>query len=334
MKKGVIIELRDKYAYVLSHNGKIKKIKREYYHEVGQDIQIPFITMKRVVPVVAVACSLIIGIVINSFRQGAIQEVQAMSYLSLSVNPGIVLKVDANDQIVAVSYTNQEGKEITSEIDFINKSLEDSVIIFIDYCFENGYFENNNQIDINVISDDEERITKIESQVQTLIENYLKDHQVTITIQIDEVTTSQQESAESLGIPDTKVKLIDLILYYYPELDKETLAKMKVDDLIDYLEDVGYDEDLLDRLEDEIEENEKHAEEASEESSESSSSKKKISGEEAKKIALNEVDGRVDDVDYEDDENVFEICIKTSSGKKYEVIIDAGTGNVLKVEED
>jgi|GEM_PF-3828385 len=321
MKKGVILELRDQYTYVLSRHGKIRRIKREYHHEVGQEIQMPLFSITKLLPVVLVSCAVVVAFVLNPFN--TISQVQALSYLSLSVNPGIVLKVDDNDQIVSVSYTNQEGQEIINKVDLVNRTLDDSVIIFVDYCFENGYFQNNNKIDINVISDDKERISKIENQVRMLVEAYLKEHQVTITIQIDEVTSSQQENAETLGIPDTKMKLIDLVVYYYPHLNKEKLARESVDDLIEYLEDKGYDEELLDHLEDQIEENEK-----------ANANNQKISYEEAKKIALNEVAGKIDEVDYEDDQNVYEVKIEANDHQEYEIIIDAGTGNVIRIEKD
>lgn len=322
MKKGVIVELRNQYTYVLTQNSQIKKIKREYFHEVGQEIQIPFFNIKKAVPVMLMACVLLAVIVINPFQETA--QVQALSYVSLSVNPGLVLKVNDQDQIESVSYTNQEGQQMTKDIDFINKTVDESVILFIDYCFENNYFQNNNKIDINVISDDQERIQKIEQQVQTLIENYLREHQVTITIQMDEVSSSQQESAKTLGIPDSKMKLIDLVLYYYPELDKEKLAKESVDDLIDYLEDAGYDEDMLDHLEDELEKQEKHNQ---------GSYQKNITKEQAKEIALKEVNGKIDDIEYEDDENIYEVEIKVNR-QEYKVKINAYNGEVISVEED
>lgn len=332
-KKGVIIELRDQYTYVLSHNGKITKIKREYYHEIGQEIQLSLIPTTKLIPIVFVACAIVIAFIVNPFK--TLPEVQALSYLSLSVNPGIVLKVDDNDQIVAVSYTNQEGQQIINEIDLVNRTLDDSVIIFIDYCFENGFFQNNNQIDINVISDNTERINKLEQQVQTLIQDYLKEHQVTVSIKIDEVTSSQQENAQNLGIPDTKMKLIDLILYYYPHLDKEKLARESVDDLIEYLEDQGYDEHMLDHLEDTIEENEKtNQSQNNDDHHQSHTHTQNISGEEAKRIALNAVNGTIDDVDYDHEDNVYEIKVKTDDHKEYEIKIDASSGKVIEIEED
>lgn len=323
MKKGVIIELRNQYTYVLTQNGKIKRIKREYYHEVGQEIKLSWLASKKLVPIVIVACICMFAIVFSSFQQTT--NVQALSYVSLSVNPGLVLKVNDQDQIESVSYTNQEGQQVTKKIDFVNKSIDESVILFIDYCFENGYFQNNHKIDINVISDDKNRIQNIENQVRTLIENYLNEHQVTITIQMDEVSSSQQKNAKTLGIPDSKMKLIDLVLYYYPQMNKESLARESVDDLIDYLEDAGYDEHMLDRLEDEIEQQE--------ESNKNQTSQRVITFDEAKKIALNQINGEIEDCEYEDDENVYEVEIK-SKNKEYKVIIDAFQGNVISVEED
>lgn len=319
MKKGVIIELRNQYTYVLTQNGKVKKIKREYSHEVGQEIKLALWSSKKLAPIIVMTCICMLVIGFHSFKQTA--NVQALSYVSLSVNPGLVLKVNEQDQIESVSYTNQDGKQMTQKIDFVNKSIDDSVILFIDYCFENGYLQNNHKIDINIISDDQHRIQNIEKQVSTLIENYLNERQVTMTIQLDEVSSSQQKNAKTLGIPDSKMKLIDLVLHYYPHLNKKTLSKKSVDDLIDYLEDAGYDEHMLERLEDELEEQERN------------DSQRIITLEQAKQIACQQIHGEIEDCEYEDDENVYEIEIK-SENIEYTVIIDAVNGNVMSVEND
>lgn len=254
MRKGVIIECKDQYTYVFCSKGNMKKIKREYFHEVGQEIKLSNFSLPKVVSLVMVSCAIIIAVIFNPFQ--STQQVQALSYISLSVNPGLVLKVDSQQNIVAVSYTNKDGETLTSKIDFINKSLDDSVRLFLDYCFDNNLFANNNKIDINVISDDQNQIKELEKKVQALVSNYLNEHQATVSIQIDKVTEIQQTQAKELGIPDSKMKLVDLVRKYYPQYTQEELARKSVDDLLDYLEDKGYDEDLLDKLEDDLEEQE------------------------------------------------------------------------------
>jgi len=251
MKKGVIIELKNEYTYVLLPKGKMKKIKREYNHEIGKEISISLLSPTKILSLALVSCMIIIAIIVNPFQK--ITPIQALSYVTMSVNPGLVLKVNEKNKIVAVSYTNQEGELLTQKVKFVNKTLDESVILFIDYCFENNYFQNNNKIDVNVISDDQNQIKNVEQQVQNLIQEYLKEHQMNVTIKIDQVSQTQKEDAQNLGIPDSKVKLIDLVLKYYPHLSKEQLAHESVDDLIDYLEDCGYDEELLDKMEDTLE---------------------------------------------------------------------------------
>lgn len=251
MKKGVIIELKDQYTYVLCPNAQVKRIKREYHHEIGKEIQIPYLNHHQLIPLFITACLVLSFFVFNSIYHQT--PVQALSYISLKVNPGLVLKVDENQKIIAVSYTNKDGQELTQKMSFVDKKLNDGVVLFIDYCFENHYFQNNHEIDINVISDQKENIQSLEKQIRKLIEDYIKTHSVKVSISMDKVSSSQQKDAQNLNIPDSKMKLIDLILKYYPNKNKQTLARESVDDLIEYLEDKGFDEDILDRMEDDIE---------------------------------------------------------------------------------
>lgn len=250
MKKGVILELKDQYTYILCSNGKMKKIKREYFHEVGQEIEISSFQFKKGISLALVTCIVILAFIFYPKNQ---IEAYAMSYVSLSVNPGIVFKVDQDYNVSGVTYTNQEGSEIVQQNDFVNQTLNDSIIAFIEYCFNHNYFNDNNEININVMSDDENQIQNIESQVKNIINDYMSHHQITITLYLDQTTDTQQEEAEKLGISNSKLKLINLVLKYYPNFNKIKLSHMDVDDLIDLLEHCGEDEELLDYLEDDIE---------------------------------------------------------------------------------
>lgn len=246
MRKGVIIDMKNQYTYVLYHDAKVKRIKREYYHEIGKEITLPYISMTSFKIPLILACLLLVISIIH--------PVQATnSYISLSVNPGLVFKVDEHEKVVAVSYTNKDGQALTSQVNFVDESLEDSITLFIDYCFENHYFQNNNNIDINVICDDQSQVTKLESKINQIVNHYLDSHSVSFTLSLDKVSDTQKQEANALDIPDSKVKLIDLILYYYPNLDKKDLAKESVDDLIDLLENQGLDDDLFEHLEEKYE---------------------------------------------------------------------------------
>lgn len=316
MKKGVIIELRDQYTYVLCKDAKIKKIKREYYHEVGKTIDIPFMTKARIIPALMVTCLVVIAVSFNVLR--APSSVQALSYVSLSVNPGLVFKIDENQKVTAVSYTNKEGNEMTKKIDFVDQSLDDCVVLFIDYCFENNYFNQDKKIDINVISDHTNQIQSLEKQINDTIDNYLKTHQISLSVSLDQVSNTQEKDAKELGIPNSKLKLIDMILKYYPNLNKNDLANTSVDDLIDYLEDKGYDEDLLDHLEDELEKEE-------------SQSKKNITLQQAKNTALKKVNGTITKTKEDNDD--YTIYIQKDH-YLYEIEVNKTTGKIDEIEKE
>lgn len=61
---------------------------------------------------------------------------------------------------------------------------------------------------------------------------------------------------------------------------------------------------------------------------------KTITEEKAKAIALNEVKGTVKCIDYDHEDNIYEVEIKVSHKEKYEIEIDAQTGKVVSVEKD
>lgn len=256
MRKGIIIDIKDQYTYVLYKNAKIKKIKREYNHEIGHEISFS-LPMKKTIPLLVLSCFLFIAFVFNPFYH---QPVQALSYITLNVNPGLVFEVD-DYKVVGIRYMNKDGQNLISKIDFLNHSLDESLYMFIDYCFEYQLFNQNNNIDINVLCDDESQIQDIENNIQNIIHQYLKTHQKTIHLSLDEVSKNQENNAKDLGVANSKIKLIDYIVNHYPQYNKNDLVNESIDDLLDLLEEKGYDEDILDRLEDSLEEDDDDDEE-------------------------------------------------------------------------
>lgn len=62
-------------------------------------------------------------------------------------------------------------------------------------------------------------------------------------------------------------------------------------------------------------------------------SSQKITANKAKEIALNRVNGKVKSVDYNDDDNEYEVEI-VKDDIEYEIIIDASSGKILEVEKE
>ena len=252
--KGVIVQLKDEYTYVLTKDARIKKIKRTFNHEIGMEIEINQFSYKRIIPIVFISCLIVVAFTLSPLKNGTNNvEASELGYISLSINPDIIFKIDNDLKVIDVTYTNSDANAVIENIDFVNQSLYQGVINFIDYCYDKNYLNEQSDITVNVISENEEDISRLETIINSAIESYMNEINLSVSLSIDEVSNSQSLCADELGITETKLKLIDLIIEYNSYYTREELASEDIDDLLELLEDYGLDEDLLEHLEDQIE---------------------------------------------------------------------------------
>ena len=252
--KGVIVQLKDEYTYVLIKDTRIKKIKRIFNHEIGMEIEVSQFSYKRIIPIALISCLLVFAFALSPLKNGTNNvEASELGYISLSINPDIIFKIDDDLKVIDVTYTNSDGNTVIENIDFVNQSLYQGVINFIDYCYDKNYLNEQSDITVNVISENEEDISRLETIINSAIESYMNEINLSVSLSIDEVSNSQSLCADELGITETKLKLIDLIIEYNSYYTREELASEDIDDLLELLEDYGLDEDLLEHLEDQIE---------------------------------------------------------------------------------
>nr|WP_314466448.1 anti-sigma factor domain-containing protein [uncultured Clostridium sp.] len=149
--KSVVLEIKGKFAAVLSDDGSIKKVKNKNYM-VGQEIwsiqKEEDLKMKKLPITKKMAlCASCAAIMLFSTGAGVWAYAAPYSYVSLDVNPSIEYTLNRLDRVIKVKAVNDDGQAILDELklsDLKNKSIENAILATVQQISNEGYFKGSN----------------------------------------------------------------------------------------------------------------------------------------------------------------------------------------------
>jgi len=149
--KSVVLEIKGKFAAVLSDDGSIKKVKNINY-AVGQEIwsiqKEEDLKMKKLPVTKKMAlCASCAAIMLFSAGAGVWAYAAPYSYVSLDVNPSIEYTLNRLERVIKVKAVNDDGQAILDELnmtDLKNKSIEDAILATVQQISNEGYFTESN----------------------------------------------------------------------------------------------------------------------------------------------------------------------------------------------
>lgn len=149
--KSVVLEIKGKFAAVLSDDGSIKKVKNKNY-AVGQEIwsiqkEEDFIMKKISVTKKMALCASCAAIILFSAGAGVWAYAAPYSYVSLDVNPSIEYTLNRLDRVIKVNAVNDDGQAILAELNMAGlkyKSIEDAILATVPQISNEDYFKESN----------------------------------------------------------------------------------------------------------------------------------------------------------------------------------------------
>lgn len=133
--KAIIVEIKGKYAAVLTDDGVVIKIKNRNYC-LGQEIAIKNNSNK----LIRIAASAAAAIMI--FVTPAWAYLTPYSYVSLDVNPSFEFSINRFDRVLTVKAVNDDGEKLSKNIDIgglKNKEIQNAVKSVLSELKNQGY---------------------------------------------------------------------------------------------------------------------------------------------------------------------------------------------------
>ena len=280
------------------------------------------------------------------------------SRVDIDVNPGVEIVTNKKNKVLDVQSTNKDGEIVIDRMDLKNTELKVAVNALIGSMVQKGYIvDNSTGILVTVRNGDPDKAQKVKEEVLddinfALYKNDLKANVMnqTLTDTVD-VSKFAKENNISVG----KAVFVLNLAAKDNSLDAKELAKMKISeiaelvakkgidirDIVDYDDEDSIWENISDAIEDIDEDVNENATVTKEnESVYSAGTKKQISVDEAKQIALAHANLAQKDVtfvktklDNEDNRIVYKIEFVISN-IEYDYEIDAVSGEIISSDSD
>lgn len=202
MKKGIIMEINERFLTVLTPEGEfLRAHKQQSNYQIGQQIDFtpveivkkqPFyMDVRSKVGIIVAAALLFLTFFIFPFNGNQ----KVFAYISIDINPSIELGVNDEFQVIELIPYNQDGKKIVKEIDdWKNQDVQVVTNAIMDQIKDQGYFKENHDVVISTVLEEEQekaldtqwdqKLNEIKEVIQdrdlnlTLVEGSPKDRQI------------------------------------------------------------------------------------------------------------------------------------------------------------
>lgn len=146
--KGIVAEIKGKYAVILTQDGLFKKVRALPGMTVGMETELERLSgdtgnRRFAARVVSMAAA---GLLVLGVGFGAYSYTIPYSYVDIDINPSIELAVNIYDRIIDTKALNEDGEKLLMSKDLRHKSLDNGVRDLLNRAVEQGYLTTENEI--------------------------------------------------------------------------------------------------------------------------------------------------------------------------------------------
>lgn len=224
-----------------------------------------------VVAIVAVVCACFVACIPSGANNNAdndasdnasnnVNKAEALTYVSLRINPEIELVIDADGLVVAVNAINADGETVLVDLDLIGMSAGEAAEAFTAKATELGFVDLDTEgtiVYVMVDGEDQGLNQEIEEEITNNVNDYLGQNGIFGKVEKEDLA-EYEALAEEWGISLAEVKIIHRILQMYPEMTAEEVLNMPFGDVLklvkEYKEEVGFPNKIQHEYKEAIEE--------------------------------------------------------------------------------
>lgn len=164
------------------------------------------------------------------------------SYVSVDINPSIMLSANLWDRVVKVEGLNKDAKEVISNLNLYGKDVSDAVNQIVNTATNLGYIDKNiddNAILVSTYCDNTEKREQLQDRIHDNLNQSLNKNGIRSLIIDMELTEEDAKKANDYGVSEAKILFVNKALEGNPELKFEDLIYMPTREIAKYIE--GYE---------------------------------------------------------------------------------------------
>jgi len=211
--KGIVVEINNHTAAVLSDEGCIVKVSNSNY-QIGQEVEISMkkqFKFKKIFAFASAAACILVAFGISAYAYNT-----PYTYVSLDVNPSIEYSVNRFERVLSVKGVNDDGTEIINGIELDNlenKSIEDAISLTVDEISDEGYLDSNaGGIVIKTSSDDMAKASELAQTLEDVANKGVEKNNHEAVVTADAVGADRVAEAQELGVTPGKLNLVEKMM--------------------------------------------------------------------------------------------------------------------------
>jgi len=227
--KGVVVEIKGKYAVALNKQGEFIKVRNNGKLQVGYEIDVPSAVFPSANSLTRVASIAAAFILVVSIGFGAYSYSATYAYINLDINPSIELATNIYDRIISARGINADGEKLLKTGGLKNKKLQDGIEEILEEAVEEGYLKpgSDNAVMLTVSSKDQKKAAQIQKKAEDTISKELTTTGVESEVVTEKATLQKHEEANERGISPGKMLLIEKLVEAQPDLSDEDIENFE-----------------------------------------------------------------------------------------------------------
>lgn len=217
--KATVLQIEDGYAVILLDDGTIIKTKtKDRNLMIGKVLDMKEVNKQRKSRFgIALAITAMFVVLLGS---GAYAYFTPSYYVSLDVNPGIVMEVNMFERVIKVEAVNEDAEEVLQDLNLNNQNVEDAMFAAVERVQEMGYLdqENGNNIMIATAARNQGDAQKLTERLQNVVKLQVEAKGINAEVMAQGIGYEMVEAAKAIeGMTPGKYNMIVNLLGIAPE---------------------------------------------------------------------------------------------------------------------
>ncbi len=164
------------------------------------------------------------------------------NYVSLDINPSIMISTNLFDKVVKVEALNDDAKKIIEEENFYGKDVSNAINNIVKKATDLGYVDKNddNVILVSTYCDNEQKREKLQQSIHKNLDEKLNNNGIRSLIIDTELTEEDAKKANEYGVSEAKILFVKQAINQNPDLQFEDLIYLPAKEIAKYID--GYEE--------------------------------------------------------------------------------------------
>jgi hypothetical protein len=249
-RKGIIMQIRENHAVVMSKDCQFVRVPLLEGFTVGQEVVIPAETVavaqkrgnvwyRRAWKQLAVAAACLV-LAASVWGSGMLtSEPRAYAFVTVDINPSIELTIDIDKNVVAAAALNDEGEQLLSELELQGRPVQEAVGKVAETARQKGYLPDNGDVLITasrVENGEEEEsldLAQVEDELVRTVKDVASKQGSSVAVGAVLVSKDVREAAKEAGVSPGKYAFFLSAQSNGVDVELEELKKTSITKLTD-----------------------------------------------------------------------------------------------------